>query len=87
MWDGRFRVSAAADAGGPVEVRALGAQAFADLRQQLEMPRGLPAQAAATLPAFWRAAELIIVPWLAALPGVSPAWGTATRLYSAEFLG
>jgi tRNA(Ile)-lysidine synthase len=87
VWDGRFRVSAAADASGPVEVRALGAPAFADLRQQLEMPRGLPAQAAATLPSFWRASELIIVPGLAALPGVSPAWGTAMRLYSAEFLG
>ena len=87
VWDGRFRVSAAADASGPVEVRALGTQAFADLRQQLDMPRGLPAQAAATLPAFWRAAELITVPAFAALPGVSPAWGTVMRLYSAEFLG
>ena len=87
VWDGRFRVSAAADASGPVEVRALGTQAFADLRQQLDMPRGLPAQAAATLPAFWRAGELITVPAFAALPGVSPAWGTAMRLYSAEFLG
>ncbi len=41
---GAFASRAAADAGGPVEVRALGLQAFADLRQQLEMPRGLPAQ-------------------------------------------
>jgi hypothetical protein len=68
-------------------VRALGLQAFADLRQQLEVPRGLPAQAVATLPAYWRASELIIVPGLATLPGVSPSWGTAMRLYSAEFLG
>ena len=37
----------------------------------------VPARAAATLPAFWRGAELIIVPYFAALPGVSPAWGTA----------
>jgi tRNA(Ile)-lysidine synthase len=87
VWDGRFRGAAAADAGGPVEVRALGLQAFADLRQQLEVPRGLPAQAVATLPAYWRASELIIVPGLATLPGVSPSWGTAMRLYSAEFLG
>jgi len=87
VWDGRFRVSAAAEATAPIEVRALGAQGFAELRQQLEMPRGLPARAAASLPAFWRGAALIIAPQFALLNGVSPAWGTAARLYSAEFLG
>ena len=87
VWDGRFRVSAAAEAASPVEVRALGAQGFAELRQQLARPRGLPAGAAATLPAFWHGAELIIAPHFALLNGVSPAWGTAARLYSAEFLG
>jgi tRNA(Ile)-lysidine synthase len=87
VWDGRFRVCTSADAIDIPEVRALGLDAFAQLRQQLDMPRDLPARAAATLPAFWRGAELIIVPYFAALPGVSPAWGTAQRLYSAEFLG
>ena len=87
VWDGRFRVSAAAEARAPIEVRALGAQGYAELRQQLEMPRGLPALAAAALPAFWHGAELIIAPQFALLNGVSPAWGTAARLYSAEFLG
>jgi tRNA(Ile)-lysidine synthase len=86
VWDGRFRVHAASDAGADIDVRALGSPAFARLRQQLIMPRELPARAAATLPAFWRGEELIIVPTLAALGAVSPAWGMAARLYSAEFL-
>ncbi len=86
VWDGRFRVHAASDAGADIDVRALGSPAFARLRQQLAMPRELPARAAATLPAFWRGEELIIVPTLAALGAVSPAWGMAARLYSAEFL-
>jgi tRNA(Ile)-lysidine synthase len=87
VWDGRFRVRAASDAGADIDVRALGSPAFARLRQQLDMPRNLPARAAATLPAFWRGEELIIVPTLVALGGVSPAWGMSQRLYSAEFLG
>jgi tRNA(Ile)-lysidine synthase len=87
VWDGRFRVSAGAGAAAPIEVRALGAQGFAELRRQIEMPRGLSARAAASLPAFWHGAELIIAPQFALLSGVSPAWGTAARLYSAEFLG
>ena len=86
VWDGRFRVHAASDAGPDIDVRALGLPAFARLRQQLDMPRDLPARAAATLPAFWRGEALIFVPTLAALGAVSPAWGTALRLYSAEFL-
>jgi tRNA(Ile)-lysidine synthase len=86
VWDGRFRVRAASEAGADIDVRPLGSPAFARLRQQLTMPRDLPARAAATLPAFWRGEELIIVPTLAALGAVSPAWGMSQRLYSAEFL-
>ena len=86
VWDGRFRVGAASEAAAAIDVRALGSPAFARLRQQLAMPRDLPARAAATLPAFWRGEELIIVPTLAALGAVSPAWGMSQRLYSAEFL-
>ena len=77
VWDGRFRVRAAIEAGADIDVRALGSPAFAELRQQLAMPRDLPARAAATLPAFWRGEELIVVPTLAALGGASPAWGMA----------
>jgi tRNA(Ile)-lysidine synthase len=86
VWDRRFRVRTSVEASGIPDVRALGLDAFAQLRQQLDVPRDVPAKAAATLPAFWRGSELIIVPYFATLPGVSPAWGTAKRLYSAEFL-
>lgn len=87
VWDGRFRVVSAPESPAPVEVRALGAQAYARLRQQIDMDLDLPASAAATLPAFWRGEELILVPHLAGLASTSPAWGIARRLYSAEFLG
>jgi tRNA(Ile)-lysidine synthase len=88
VWDRRFRVAAALNAAtGPVVVRALGAKAFAELRQQLDMPRNLPAKAAATLPAFWREDELIVVPQFAMLPGAPAGWEAARGLYSAEFIG
>lgn len=87
VWDRRFRVAAALNANGPVDVRALGTMAFAELRQQLDMPRALPAKAAATLPAFWRGEELIVVPYFAVLPRAPAGWEAARRLYSAEFIG
>ncbi len=87
VWDGRFRVVAAAESPAPVEVRALGVEAYARLRRQLDTGPDLPASAAATLPAFWRGSELILVPHFAGYAGMSPAWGIARRLYSAEFLG
>lgn len=87
VWDRRFRVGAAPDSPGPIEVRALGAQAFARLRQDFDTLRDLPAGAAATLPAFWHQEELIVVPRLAGLPGAPADWEAQRRLYSAEFLG
>jgi len=87
VWDRRFRVWAAPSIGRPIEVRALGARGFAELRQQLDDDRGLPpAKAAATLPAFWHKGELIGVPQLSGLRGAPASWGAAGRLYSAEFL-
>lgn len=87
VWDRRFRVWAAPGIGRPIEVRALGARGFAELRQQLDDSRGLPpAKAAATLPAFWRKGKLMAVPQLSGLRGAPASWGAAGRLYSAEFL-
>ena len=87
VWDRRFRVWVAAGIGRPVEVRALGAQGFAELRQQLDDPGRLPpAQAAATLPTFWCGGELMGVPQLSSLRGAPASWGATGRLYSAEFL-
>jgi tRNA(Ile)-lysidine synthase len=86
IWDHRFRVRSAPDSSGAIEVRALGAQNYARLRDQLD-PALLPAGAAATLPAFFRGGELILVPALANLPGAPAGWEAAARLYSAEFIG
>jgi tRNA(Ile)-lysidine synthase len=86
-WDGRFLVAASGKAPGPVEVRPLGGDAYAALRRQLDSVPGLPANAAATLPAFWRSGRLIAVPTLTAVAGpITGLEGTA-GLYSAEFLG
>lgn len=86
VWDRRFRVWVAPDIGRAIEVRALGAQGFAELRQQLDDPGLPPAKAAATLPAFWRKGELMGVPQLSNLRGAPASWGAKERLYSAEFL-
>lgn len=87
VWDHRFRVTSAAHSSGAVEVRALGPEAYARLRRQLAKEPGLPASAAATMPAFWRADELLFVPAIANLPAAGALWDEARGLYSAEFLG
>jgi len=87
IWDHRFRVEAARESPGPVEVHALGAQAYTQLRRQLDADLRLPAGVAATLPAFWRSGELLFVPALARCPAAQTLWDKAGRLYSAEFLG
>jgi tRNA(Ile)-lysidine synthase len=87
VWDHRFRVAAAVESPGPIEVSALGAGAFAQLRQQLNVEPGVPANAAATLPAFWRQGELLFVPMFANLPPMQALWDGERRLYSAEFIG
>jgi tRNA(Ile)-lysidine synthase len=91
VWDRRFRVALAPDAGSPVTVRALGGDGFAKLRRQLKDVHLPPARAAATLPAFWEGDTLLAVPALLRLSGVSAAfsaaWGRKSGLCSADFLG
>jgi tRNA(Ile)-lysidine synthase len=86
-WDGRFLVAASDGAPGPIEVRPLGGEVYAALRRQLDAAPGLPASAAATLPAFWRSGSLIAVPTLTTVAGPIAGLEAAARLYSAEFLG
>jgi len=64
VWDRRFVVSLSPRQQGPVVVRALGARELRRLARLREGAFELPARAAATLPAFWRADELIAVPQL-----------------------
>jgi len=88
IWDRRFRVALARSGQGPLDVRALGAEAYAKLRRKLnDKTPQLPASAAATLPAFWRGAELMCVPLLAERPETKGLWHGDGELYSAEFLG
>jgi tRNA(Ile)-lysidine synthase len=86
-WDGRFLVVASDQAPGPIEVHPLGGEGYAALRRQLDLVPGLPASAAATLPAFWRSGSLIAVPTLTAVAGPIRGLEAAAGLYSAEFLG
>ncbi len=87
VWDRRFRLGVAPEAGGRIVVRALGASGYAQLRRQLKGVAALPpARAAATLPAFWHESALLAVPPLAHLPGAAAAWGRKCGLCSAEFL-
>jgi len=87
MASSRFLAAASGQAPGPVEVRPLGGDAYAALRRQLDSVPGLPARAAATLPAFWRSGALIAVPTLTAVTGPVTGLEDAAGLYSAEFLG
>lgn len=87
IWDRRFRVALAPESGLPVEVRALGVDAFAQLRRELDLGPSLPSSAAATLPAFWRRGELLFAPVLADLPAAQRLWDADRGRYSAEFLG
>lgn len=52
LWDGRWRIVGAIDA-EPLTIRSLGHHAFGMAR-----PRGVPAAAAAALPALWRGVQL-----------------------------
>lgn len=82
-WDCRFRVLVTAEdpgEAGAVSVRALGRQGYATLKQPKRAP--LPAQIAASLPAFWSGQSLLAVPmWpdnLPAVPGFT---------FRADFIG
>ncbi len=87
-WDRRFGVWASPDLPGPLNVRALGANDFAELRKQLKRGEDLPrARAAATLPSFWQQEELVAVPQLFEPPHPLAGCGRdGCRLCSAEFL-
>jgi len=85
VWDHRFRVRSSGESPGPVEVGALGGRGYAQLRQHLSPDPVVPANAAATLPAFWRNGQLLLVPQLASL--LLASWDCERRLYSAEFIG
>jgi len=68
VWDGRFEISTSAELPGPIDVRALGATGWKELRAELPnlgMLR-LPPGAAAALPACWRGERLLAVPGLPA---------------------
>jgi tRNA(Ile)-lysidine synthase len=64
VWDRRFVVSLGPRQGQTVVVRALGLKGHAGLASRGGSAPGLPARAAATLPAFWRGEELVAVPGL-----------------------
>ncbi|KWT64166.1 tRNA(Ile)-lysidine synthetase [Hyphomicrobium sulfonivorans] len=86
IWDGRFRVRANITSPSPVEVRALGRLAFANLRRIEGWPDTIPAAPAATLPAIWRGDELVAVPFFADWFKDKGHFGREIELYSAEFL-
>lgn len=62
LWDGRFRLAGAGSLPGGLALGALGAAAAA-VRGE-ERARGVPAVVLATLPALWRAREMVAVPQL-----------------------
>jgi tRNA(Ile)-lysidine synthase len=72
-WDHRFQVTVAKSAASGLSVGPLGEEG----RRLVETPPGLPAAAAAVLPALWRGRRLLAVPGLplppaaGAVPGVS----------------
>jgi tRNA(Ile)-lysidine synthase len=64
LWDGRFWVSVAKGySGGPLTVRALGETALRDLRRRRLLAEGT-SRGAATVPALWRANEIVAAPSL-----------------------
>lgn len=76
LWDARFALAVAGQESGSVRVRALAADGIARLGaepvvlrtlQDMEVPPG----AIGTLPSFWRGGQVVGVPYLDALRGVS----------------
>ena len=68
VWDGRFEISTSAESAGPIQVQALGAVGWKNLRAELPNlgKLRLPPGAAATLPACRHAKRLLAVPGLPA---------------------
>lgn len=86
IWDRRFRLTVSPDLSDPIYVAALGADGWAQLKRERPdlADLGLPARAAATLPALWLDARLVAVPYLGAL---DVNLSGAGRLTEAAFLG
>jgi tRNA(Ile)-lysidine synthase len=68
VWDRRFRVAARDGIAGPLTVKALGSDGWARLKRDRPdlADLGLPARAAATLPAVWQGERLVAVPYFGA---------------------
>src|SRR5262245_2208256 len=65
LWDGRFWVAAGPKLGFAVAVRALGALGVKSLRQEVALPKAVPAGTLRALPGFYRGGALLAVPNLA----------------------
>jgi len=61
LWDGRFKVSASRRLRAPVEVRALGAEGWRDVRRSGPYP-GMPGRVGPSCISFWRGGELLAAP-------------------------
>ena len=88
LWDNRFSMGADAAYPDTVLIAALGAKGLALVRQIL--PDGarlpIPAEAARTLPAFWKGEELLAVPYLSVrFPPLAGPQGPAGPLLTAHF--
>ena len=80
LWDGRYHVEIAADAAGPVTVRALGEDGWRELRPLKPEKPGGSAEIGRTCVSFWRDGEIL------AAPHIVPTLGPAAA-YRATFLG
>jgi len=72
LWDGRYRVSLGASHEAPVEVRALGQDAWRMIRKERPETPSLPPLVAAGLVSFWRDDALLAVPPLGYVAGKLP---------------
>jgi tRNA(Ile)-lysidine synthase len=93
VWDGRFRVSAGANAPHGLTVAAATPDALAEFLAGSSVPArkgrgigGLTLKARLTLPAFWQGSRLVAVPWLGSrVPGLKPP-SLDPRELSADFI-
>ena len=74
LWDGRFRVEIAAEAPGPVTVRALGEAGWRQITpDRREKPGGM-AQIAHACVSFWRDGQVLAAPHIVAASGPAAAF-------------
>ena len=62
LWDNRYRVSLDRNSRAPVQVRALGARGYGEVRARLGKAVTLPERAAESLVSFWREENVVAVP-------------------------